>query len=44
MGDLAWAALRAGRLNYDVNLRSCFIISGMLITEKSIVTRQISEE
>ena len=40
-GDLAWAALRAGRLIMMLTSDHAFIISGMLITEKSIVTRQL---
>lgn len=40
-GDLAWAALRAKRLIMMLTSDHAFIISGMLITEKSIATRQL---
>lgn len=40
-GDMAWAALRAKRLIMMLTSDHAFIISGMLITEKSIATRQL---
>jgi len=40
-GDMAWAALRAERLVLMLTSDHAFIISGILITEKSVVTREL---
>lgn len=40
-GDMAWAALRAERLVLMLTSDHAFIISGILITEKSVATREL---